>query len=459
MGVTDDHKMTCSTSPGVQDAIVPMRRVSPDDGGHWLFGYYEKCPWNKSGRYLLGCRVEFVDRQPNPGEKMTVGMFDLMNNDQFIELDQTPSWSWQQGTMLQWRGGDSEKTVIYNSQRDGQPCGVIRDVASGGVNYLPMCVYAVSPTGKRAVTLDFGRLHRLRPGYGYANFEELTPDQATPETNGIFGFNLPPAPGSAPGSSPAPGSSTAPVPGSSPIITSASADSNATSGGAGGAGGPKLLISLAQLAALQPRPEMNGVHHWVNHLQWNTTGSHFAFLHRWQLDQHGRHQTRMCVARADGSDLRVVWDSLFYSHYDWRDDRHILGYTCNQAGQRGFYLHDRQGQEVIVQAYDHSIITSDGHCSYSPPANPPNPPDRRWILNDTYPQGPQRMRSLMLFDPATQKRIDLAKIHAPAGFEGAIRCDLHPRWNRDGTQICIDSFHEKTRGMYLLDVSSITKPA
>ncbi len=387
---------------GLEDVIVPIRRVSPHDGGHWLFGYYEKCPWNASGRHLLGCRLPFADRQPHPGEKMTVGMFDLDDGDRFIELDRTPHWSWQQGTMLQWLGTDRENTVVYNSEIKGEPRGLIRDTRSGKVTPLPMCIYAVSPGGKRAVTLDFGRLHRLRAGYGYAGFQEFTPGQATPADNGIFGFDLP-------------------------------------------GGSPRLLISLAQLADISPPPTMAGVDHWANHLQWSTTGEHFAFLHRWRVGKD--HHTRLCVARADGSDLRILCDRTYYSHYDWRDDRTILGFTLNEDGRREFRLHDRERGDV--GAVGRGVLPDDGHCSYSP--------NRRWVLNDTYPQGPKRMRTLMLFDPATETRIDLVKIHSPPGYEGAIRCDLHPRWNRDGTQICIDSFHEGYRGIYVLDVSQIVK--
>jgi hypothetical protein len=32
------------------------------------------------------------------------------------------------------------------------------------------------------------------------------------------------------------------------------------------------------------------------------------------------------------------------------------------------------------------------------------------------------------------------------------RCDLHPRWNRDGTQVCFDSAHEGERQVYAIDV-------
>src|SRR5688572_19505976 len=39
---------------------------------HHFFGYYDKCPWDKTGRYLLANEVDFCDRQPRPGEPLTV---------------------------------------------------------------------------------------------------------------------------------------------------------------------------------------------------------------------------------------------------------------------------------------------------------------------------------------------------------------------------------------------------
>ena len=36
------------------------------------------------------------------------------------------------------------------------------------------------------------------------------------------------------------------------------------------------------------------------------------------------------------------------------------------------------------------------------------------------------------------------------------RCDLDPNWSRDGRSVCIDSIHEGSRQVYILDVSELT---
>ena len=78
---------------------------------HHFFGYYDKCPWDKTGRYLLANEIDFCDRQPKPGEELTVGMVDLKDGDRYIPLDKTTAWCWQQGTMLQWLGSAPDREV------------------------------------------------------------------------------------------------------------------------------------------------------------------------------------------------------------------------------------------------------------------------------------------------------------------------------------------------------------
>ena len=58
----------------------------------------------------------------------------------------------------------------------------------------------------------------------------------------------------------------------------------------------------------------------------------------------------------------------------------------------------------------------------------------------------------MIVRAADGLRADLGAFHAPPEFDGPLRVDLHPRWNRDGTALCIDSVHEGTRQMYTVDL-------
>jgi hypothetical protein len=34
-----------------------IRRISPDDGYEYFFGYYDQSPWDGTGRYILPLRV------------------------------------------------------------------------------------------------------------------------------------------------------------------------------------------------------------------------------------------------------------------------------------------------------------------------------------------------------------------------------------------------------------------
>jgi hypothetical protein len=86
----------------------------------------------------------------------------------------------------------------------------------------------------------------------------------------------------------------------------------------------------------------------------------------------------------------------------------------------------------------------DGHCSYSPDEA------RRWIANDTYPDAEQR-RTLYVFDTQTGRRTDLGRFYSPPELTQDFRVDLHPRWSRDGRQLCFDSAHEGSRQLYVAD--------
>jgi len=192
---------------------------------------------------------------------------------------------------------------------------------------------------------------------------------------------------------------------------------------------------------------------WFNHIKYNPTGSRMLFLHRWSkgpVPGHRGFQTRMFTMGGDGSDPRCLLENVGISHFDWYDDTTIVVWLFqwnNDESQTGYYAHvqDISGER---EAMDKGLFSHDGHCNYNP--------DRDWMLTDTYPLSPDRLQTLILYHPKTTRRVDVGSFSALPVDNDSWRCDLHPRWNRTGTEVCIDSTHEGSRQMYLVDVSSIT---
>jgi hypothetical protein len=367
---------------------------------HHFFGYYEKSPWDPTGRYMLGMAVPFIDREPLPDDEITVGLIDTRRANAWRPLARTRAWNWQQGCMLQWLPGAADHQIVYNARRGARFLGVVLDVQNGAERTLSRPVYTLSPRGDVAMSLNFSRIARTRPGYGYAGVPDPGRGALAPEDDGVWGVDL------------------------------------ATGEG-------RLVVSIAQVAALRPEPDMCGAEHWFNHAQFNTDGSRFAFLHRWRRPEPPGWRTRLFTAKPDGSDLRLLAEEGMVSHYDWRDPSHILAWARAEGLDRYWLLTDGSYERCVL---GEGVLTCDGHCSYSL--------DRRWVLTDTYPDAEQK-RTLILFRPEDGRRVDIGRFYAPPELFEPIRCDLHPRWNRDGKLVCIDSAHESTRQMYVLDVADI----
>ncbi|HID05742.1 MAG TPA: hypothetical protein EYP10_01195 [Armatimonadetes bacterium] len=384
----------------VESREVPIKRVS-NPPKHHFFGYYDKSPWDATGKYMLALEVDFIDHPPTPDDAVTVGIIDLEANCKFEPLAQTFAWCWQQGTMLQWLPSEPDRKIIFNVREGDRFASVIMDIHTGNKRILPRPIYALSPDGKWALSINFARLQITRPGYGYVGLPDPWHNDMHPAEDGIYLMHM---------------------------------DTGKT----------ELIISLAQIANFNREPRMDGVKHWFNHLLFNPDSTRFIFLHRWHREGGGLF-TRMFTADYDGKNIYCLADHDMVSHFDWRDSNHILAWArIHRIGDFYYLFTDRSRHYEIVGK---DVLTCDGHCSYSP--------DGRWILTDTYPDE-EHKRTLILYNPENNHRIDIGRFYSPPELSGEIRCDLHPRWNRDGTQVCIDSAHEGHRQMYVLDVSDIT---
>ena len=279
-----------------EEILLDFERVTPADR-HSYFGYYDKFPWDVTGRYLLALEPSFIDRPPTGDDVVRIGMVDLQDNKRWIPLAESRAWNWQQGIMLHWLHTDPECLIIYNDREGDRFVSKVMNVFNGKTRTLPRPVYCIRPDGKQALSVNFARIARTRPGYGYEGLPDPGKGNPAPEDDGIWAMDLE-------------------------------------------TGENKLIISLAQAASLSPKDNWEGCEHWFNHLQYCTDGSRFLFLHRWKRPDGNWRETRLLTAKPDGSDVRIIADDGMTSHFDWKDERRILAWARLADQGDHFYLFD-----------------------------------------------------------------------------------------------------------------------
>jgi len=373
-----------------------LRRLTPDDGFEYYFGYYDKCPWDASDRRVIALKARRTWKSPAPAEDAELVLIDTARENCIQPVATVHAWNVQQGCMAQWLGPDHDRYILFNDFRDGAYCSVIYDAdALREVRTLPLPVYDVAKDGSFALSLDFSRLHRMRPGYGYSNLPEATAGELCPDAPCIWRMSL-----------------------------------------SDGSFAP--LFKYTDFAAFEPDGSMEGAEHKVNHLMISPSGQRFMVLHRWF--KNGRKHTRLVTANCDGTGLYNLSDDGFASHCCWKDDSHILSFLRKNASGEHYYLMKDQSREYQLLW---SELRTDGHCTYSP--------DGSRVVTDTYPNH-KRLASVYICSDETNVAQRVARVFSPLRYRDDCRCDLHPRWNRRGDAVCIDSVHEGRRGLYVIPV-------
>lgn len=379
-----------------------IMRVSPNDPSQeYFFGYYDKSPWDATGRYMLCMRAKDTWSEPDPSVEAEILLIDSRNKNAFRVLAKTHTWNVQQGCMAQWVGPDFSSYILYNDMRDGKYCSVVMNIATREERVLPMPVYTMSADGKTALSLDFSRLHNLRPGYGYSALPEKTEGVALPDDTCVWKMDIE-------------------------------------------TGEVVPLLKYTDFASFQPRPEMQeeGAVHKVNHLMLSPNGKRFMVLYRWFIGQ--RKYTRLITCNVDGTDMYVLSDDDMVSHCYWKDDEHIIAFENKHGEGTGYYLMKDKTQEY-THLWPH--LTNDGHPSYCPT-------DNSLVAFDTYPDRARIQEVKVARDTDVEgKDIRvLARVFAPFKYDNDTRCDLHPRWSRDGKKVCFDACFEGHRGLYVVNV-------
>ena len=386
---------------------IPCRAVRITDGpAHHYFGYYDKTPWDRSGRLLLAMEVPFMDRNPSGGEPQMIGVIDTADGNAWRPLAQSRAWNWQQGCMLRWLPGRPGKAVFNDREGDRYICRAV-DVASGACEpYLDTAVYDFCEAKPFAATLSFERITDCRPGYGYFGLADPNAGRLQPEDVGLYLVDL-------------------------------------------SSGERRMLVSIrgaTAVGSVRPGPEDRA---WFNHVKFNPGGTRILFFHRWAAGAcpgHEGFQSRVMTIGPDGRDLRCLSEGCRASHFDWLDDERLLIFLYHGDGDGYYLINDRTGVRTRV---GDDVFGVDGHCLYRP--------RKDWFLTDTYPQGGRGEQVLMLYHPESGRCVDIGRYPAMAVPDPSMRCDLHSRWDRAGRQICLDSTHEGSRQIYVVDVAEIVE--
>lgn len=425
-------------------------RSASKGSAHHFFGFHDVCPWNTKGEMLLAHETNLINDPPRgvsisgkwEADAAGICVIDAKSGE-LRRIAETRAWNFQLGARLQWIPGTQNQAIYNDRRKDGKSISVIADAATGKkIKELEHLVYAVSPGGDFALSIDFGE---LVGGYSYTvlnigggpELQGVDDPFRREKDTGIFKINLE-------------------------------------------TGEQKTIVFTYDVATKDhsPTPEE---HHVLTHVAFNPSGTRICFIDKYRLPDGGFMQ-RLVTANPDGSATHVFPGHV--THFCWRNDEEIFAYgklsprlmSLRNRGvfqnpilkpllniarkMRGSFKQKIAGQGYLlfkdgaqsVERVAVGAMTEDGHPSFSP--------DGKWLITDTYPDK-NHERTLILYDWENKERIDLGKFKSlPPGVSDSwdvsqMRCDLHPRWNRAGTKICIDSVHEGTRQMYVINLEKV----
>ena len=382
--------------------------LTPEEG-HFLFGYYDRCPWDAEGRRHLALRVGQQERLAGSGETADVGFIDR-DERRFVRLADTRAWNHQQGAMTLWLSHDPGAFVFNDFEQAGdtwRPIARVIDTSGKERLRYDTHIYAMSEDGRWGATLDFGRIPRR--GYSYALSPKPDAKRSDMDGDGLFVIDM-------------------------------------------HSGAKKLIVPYREFFSRHPFPwDGEGHYYWLNHVTFNVDGSRLMVLFRHEEHDGARWRTHVFTVGIDGGNLRCPIPSVYWD--------------CGRGVTHQMWT--RQPGEILLDAgwFDQGhapTIVRDAACPH--PARRVSKglglcshmiysPDGQWIATDSYPQE-DGFQYLGLIEVATGRCMQIGRFHHHAtGRDEELRCDLHPRWSRDGRFLTVDTIHEEERKIFMLDTA------
>lgn len=374
------------------------RCVTSKDKEHLLASYYGINCWSPDKRYLLALRTGLNGRLPETNDIAEVGLIDLKNTNAWIKVSETRCWNFQEAAMGHWLSQDK---ILFNDTVDGRFSTVILDLKTGKRRSLPYPTAAVSPDGKKIISINYARIRLTRPDYGYAGpGQDAMRNVIYPENDGLWLVDLE-------------------------------------------SGEAKLIVTIASLKDKMHKIRTTEGMAYFCHVVFSKGGKRIFFLGRTIQNFKTWCETVAFTCDADGSNVRVAQD-WYSSHFNWKDDDTMAvtaGWHRGPMGHGVFTV----GRESEAKRLSPGVLDWDGHCLWTP--------DGKFLSSDGYWDKRTFKRNWVMIRLEDEAIRRVGQFYVPPQYRHDYwRCDLHPHIRDDGMQYAFNSVHEGSRQIYLMDV-------
>ena len=358
--------------------------------GHIFCGYFDLNPDNPNNKNEI--LVGMLNKKARKGiDDLTIAIANYEENT-IKPVTTTKAWCWQMGSRLRW--SNKENIIYYNDFVDNRYCCNAYDISKNKVvSSIPYALYDISSDEKYGLSVNFSRLQKLRPGYGYCNLVDNTINDNAPENDGLFMVDMK-------------------------------------------TGKSELLVSLNKLSNLLP--ESCGNQCYINHISISPNCKNALFFFIWKTDKNPGWKATLWVINVETKKLKCLEKVDQVSHYDWKDNNKIVitGYLKNT--KNGFYrIYD--SNDGTFETLENKNLNVDGHPVFSRLFN--------GFYSDTYPNKEFKQRFFKYDEGNYVPLVEL--YHNPKMYDEK-RCDLHPHYFRNGELIALDTTFEKNRREVLI---------
>ena len=374
--------------------LITNYRIFGRKNHHVFFGYYDLQQLNKESNKIL---VLQVGKHASPKHSVAKVCYIDLHNGKFHFICNTRAWCWQQGARVRWCDDDQNCILVNNKLRGHFICQKVNIFSRKIINNYPIAFYDINLVSGIGLSLDFSRLQRMRPGYGYSSIKDSSKKETAPKT-GIVKYDI-----------------------------NSRTKNN--------------IISLYELSK-QVDCDISD-HHYINHISISPNGDKFIFFHLWAKNGIEMWKMRLLISDMNGNFKELERNDII-SHYCWLNNNELMVTKIAMDKEFCFIIYNLiTGEKRIIE---NNFLVQDGH--------PVLLNNKNTFIVDTYPDETS-IQELFISDINNgNKKIKLQRIFSDPRLFIEKRCDLHPRVKNK--LLSIDStFLDGVRKVVVLELKEI----